>query len=159
MFDDIKNSNYWKSIELISKGWSKDTKYYITTMDEQHFLLRISDIAQYEVKKKEYEIIKKYSMLGIHMSMPIDFGTCNDGNNVYMLLTWIEGNDLEDVLSELSEREQYQLGRKAGEILKRIHSIKIDSSDRPIETKKSKNFCSCHAMKNHKLELLAMMLR
>ena len=29
----------------------------------KHFLLRIFDIAQYEVKKKEYEIIKKYSAL------------------------------------------------------------------------------------------------
>ena len=138
MFEDIKNSSRWKSIEEISKGWSKDIKYYITTMDEQHLLLRISDIDQYEVKKKEYEIIKKYSLLGFPMSMPIDFGIYNNEKNVYMLLTWIEGNDLEDVLSGLPEGEQYQLGRKAGEILKRIHSIKIDSGDQPTETKKAK---------------------
>lgn len=138
MFEDIKNSSYWKSIEPIYKGWSNDRKYYITTMDEKQLLLRISDIDQYEVKKKEYEIIKKYSMLGIHMSMPIDFGICNDGTNVYMLLTWIEGNDLEDVLSGLSEKEQYQLGRKAGEILRKIHSIEIDNDDRPTGTKKPK---------------------
>lgn len=138
MFEDIKNSSRWKSIEEISKGWSKDIKYYITTMDEQHLLLRISHIDQYEVKKKEYEIIKKYSLLGFPMSMPIDFGIYNNGKNVYMLLTWIEGNDLEDVLSGLPEGEQYQLGRKAGEILKRIHSIKIDSGDQPTETKKAK---------------------
>lgn len=138
MFDDIKNSDCWKNIKLISKGWSNDKKYYITTKDEKHFLLRISDIDQYEVKQKEYEIIKKYSALGVHMSMPIDFGICNDGNNVYMLLTWIEGNDLENVLSKLPEREQYQLGRKAGKILKQIHSIKVDSSDSPITSKKTK---------------------
>ena len=29
------------------------------------------------------------------MSQPIDFGICNNGKNVYMLLTWIEGKDLE----------------------------------------------------------------
>lgn len=146
MFDDIKNSSSWKNIESISKGWSNDKKYHITTMSEQHFLLRISDITQYEVKKKEYEIIKKYSLLGINMSMPLDFGICNDGNNVYMLLTWIEGNDLEAELPKLPEQEQYRLGRKAGEILKRIHSIKIDSVDRPLETKKSKKLLqlSCY---------------
>lgn len=43
-----------------------------------------------------------------------------------MLLTWIEGKDLEEVLSDLTEEQQYQLGRQAGKILKKIHSIDVD---------------------------------
>jgi len=138
MFKDIKNSSEWKSVEKVSKGWSSDIKYYITTMDRKHLLLRISDIKQYEKKKKEYDIIKKYFVLGFPMSEPIDLGICNDGKNVYMLLSWIEGKDLEDVLAGLPEVEQYQLGRKAGKILKKIHSILIDNSDQPTDTKKAK---------------------
>lgn len=72
------------------------------------------------------------------MSQPIDFGICNNGKNVYMLLTWIEGKDLEEVLSDLTEEQQYQLGRQAGKILKKIHSIDVDINDIPKDTKKSK---------------------
>ena len=138
MFEDIKNSSNWETIEKISRGWSSDSKYLIKTKEGKLLLLRISDVEQYNVKKKEYEIIAKYSKLGFSMSLPIDFGICNNGKNVYMLLTWIEGKDLEEVLSDLTENEQYQLGREAGKILKKIHSIEVDVDDIPKDTKKTK---------------------
>ena len=70
--------------------------------------------------------------------MPIEFGTCNEDKNVYMLLSWIEGRDLEEVLPERSEQEQYKLGRQAGIILRKIHSIPLDSADVPATTKREK---------------------
>ena len=76
--------------------------------------------------------------LGINMSLPIDFGTCNNEKNVYMLLTWVEGKDLEEILPTLTENEQYQLGREAGKILKKIHSIVVEEDDLPKDTKKPK---------------------
>ena len=138
MFEDIKNSSDWQSVDKVSKGWSSDSKYFIKTKEGKMLLLRISDMEQYETKKKEYEIVEKYSKLGFLMSQPIDFGICNNGKNVYMLLTWIEGKDLEEVLSDLTEEQQYQLGRQAGKILKKIHSIDVDINDIPKDTKKSK---------------------
>lgn len=72
------------------------------------------------------------------MSRPIDFGTCNSGKNVYILLAWVEGKDLEEALPGLPETEQYRLGREAGLILKRIHSIALDKSDIPVRSKKEK---------------------
>lgn len=138
MFLDIVESLNWKSIDLISKGWSSDKKYKIRTNDGELLLLRVSDIDQYEAKKKEYEIITKYSKLGINMSMPKKFGICNDGKNVYMLLSWIEGNELEEILPSLSEKEQYLLGREAGRILLMIHSIPVEEADVPINTKREK---------------------
>mgnify|MGYP000106824019 FL=1 len=138
MFLNIKSSTNWKSVTHISKGWSSDKKYLVKTEFDELLLLRISDIEQYDEKKKEYEIITKYSKLGIHMSMPKEFGICNEGKSVYMLLSWIEGNDLESVLPHLSEEEQYLLGRQAGIILKKIHSIKVDSLDIPNNTRKDK---------------------
>ena len=138
MFEDIKNSSNWETVEKISKGWSSDSKYLIKTKEEKLLLLRISDAEQYNEKKKEYEIISKYSTLGFPMSLPIDFGVCNNGKNVYMLLTWVEGKDLEEVLPDLTETEQYRLGRAAGEILKKIHSIEVDAADMPKCTNKEK---------------------
>lgn len=138
MFKDIKGSSNWESVEKVSKGWSNDSKYLIKTKDGKLLLLRISDVEKYDVKKKEYEIVEKYSKLGFLMSLPIDFGICNNGKNVYMLLSWMEGKDLEEVLPELTESEQYLLGREAGMILKKIHSIEVDADDIPKDTKKSK---------------------
>ena len=128
---DIKNSTTWLSCEKISKGWSSDEKYKIVTKDGQALLLRISDISAYESKKKEFEIVKKYSKLGFPMSQPVDFGICNEGRSCYMLLTFVEGIDLEEALPTLSEKEQYLLGREAGRILKAIHSIPLCEGDIP----------------------------
>ena len=138
MFLDISASQNWESVDLVSKGWSSDKKYRIRTIDGELLLLRISDIEQYEAKKKEYDMITKYSKLGISMSMPRKFGICNGGKNVYMLLSWIEGSDLEEILPILSEKEQYLLGREAGKILKKIHSIPVEVAGIPINTKKEK---------------------
>lgn len=135
---NIKNSSTWLTCEKISKGWSSDEKYKINTADGQTLLLRISDISAYEYKKKEFEIVQKYSKLGFAMSQPLDFGVCNEGKSCYMLLTFVEGRDLEEALPTLSEKEQYLLGRKAGEILKRIHSIPLDECDIPTQTKRER---------------------
>ena len=119
----MRTGNDVETVVLLSKGWSSDKKHLVETADGKLQLLRISDIGAYEYKKIEYEIITKYSRLGINMSMPIEFGTCNEGKNVYMLLSWVEGRDLEEVLTELSEQEQYKPGRQAGIILRKIHSM------------------------------------
>ncbi len=138
MYFNIESSVNWKKVENISKGWSSDNKFLVETKTGKKLLLRLSDIEQYNIKKKEYEIIKKYSELGIVMSLPIEFGICNKGKKTYMLLTWVEGKDLEEVLSDLPEDKQYKLGREAGSILKKIHSIQVDEQDYPKKTKKVK---------------------
>lgn len=137
-FYEIEGSHEWEKIEMITKGWSADKKYKITTKQGKTLLLRISAIEKYDEKKKEFDIITKYSKLGITMSMPIGFGVCNQNKNVYMVLSWVEGQDLEVVLSDLSEDEQYMLGRMAGNILKKIHSIPVDIGDMPVNTKVEK---------------------
>jgi len=138
MFRDISSSTNWASVEPVDKGWSTDKKYHIKTLSGEHLLLRLSSIEEYENKKKEFEIIEKYAKLGFRMSMPKEFGACNGNQNTYMLLTWLEGRDLEVALPQLSENEQYQLGRQAGVILRKIHSVPLEEEDVPIKTKKEK---------------------
>lgn len=138
MFFDIKSSENWVYAEPIDKGWSTDKKYFIRTLSGEHLLLRMSAIEEYDEKKKEFEVIEKYSKLGFQMSMPKEFGVCNKNKNVYTLLTWIDGCGLETVLSQLSEKEQYLLGRQAGIILKKIHSVQLEAGDTPTKTKKEK---------------------
>jgi len=72
------------------------------------------------------------------MSKPIDCGLCDGGTHTYMLLSWVEGEDLESALPKLSKKEQYEFGRNAGIILRQIHSIPVEEADLPEQTKKAK---------------------
>lgn len=110
-------------IELLNKGWSSDKKYMVETTDGKKCLIRIADIMEYDRKKFEFEMMQEVAALGIPMSQPIDFGTCGRASKVYQLLSWVDGVDAETALPLLTETEQYGLGVKTGEYLRKIHSI------------------------------------
>ncbi len=154
MFFDIEQSVDWLSVDKILKGWSADEKYQITTKTGEKQLLRISPISQYELKKKEYDIIAKFFKTGIFMSEPVCFGVCNKKQNVFMILSWIDGQDLEDVLPNLSIQEQYNLGYTAGDILKKLHSIPLNYEDVPQKSKKEKKLLqlACYEKSNIRIE-------
>lgn len=135
MFEEIKDHQRWRIIEKINKGWSDDTKYYIETSDHQKLLLRLSDRDHDALKKSEFEMMRKCSELGFTMSEPISYGVCNQNQNVYLMLTWIDGEDLEVALPKLNEDLQYELGQEAGDILRKIHNLKVLDDQIPAYTK------------------------
>jgi len=102
-------------------------KYYIETKSGEKLLMRVANISEYKRKKTEFELMKKIALLDIPMCLPIKFGTNED--NVYILQSWIDGEDAADVISFLSDAEQYAYGLKAGEFLKKIHSIPAPKSN------------------------------
>lgn len=51
--------------EPINKGWSSDKKYCVTDKNGTRYLLRVSDIAEYDKKKTEFEMMKQVSALGV----------------------------------------------------------------------------------------------
>jgi len=113
-------------VEPIEKGWSEDRKYSVTNSNGAKYLLRISPIERYETRKALFEMLKQVDTLGIPMCLPVELGTCSDG--VYLLQSWIDGEDLETVLSLLPETEQYVMGLKSGEIIRKMHSIPAPDS-------------------------------
>ena len=144
-----KVKNLLKDVPLLSdhskvfklnKGWSKDEKYYIESEVGEKFLLRISDIKYYDDKKKEFMIMKEIFDLDINMSAPIDFGKCNNDKYVYLLLSWIEGTAADEIIATFSEEEQYNLGIKAGLILKKLHSISAPDEQEDWEQRMLKKF-------------------
>lgn len=124
---DIPNHESFIKIEAINKGLSGDKKYYVETAQGQRYLLRISNIESYERKKTMYDMMGRVASLGVYMSVPVDFGICNNGKNVYQLLSWCDGETADIVLPKLSHDEQYMLGVKSGQNLRRIHSIPAPS--------------------------------
>ena len=137
LFSGIPSSGEWVSVTPISKGWSEDRKYLIRTRRGEKLLLRLSEEDTLQEKRKEYEFISIVSSLGFPSSRPIAFGQ-NERGEVYSLLSWVSGRDLEEVLPSLSEKEQYLKGREAGIILRKIHSIPLKKEHRVEDTKAKK---------------------
>ena len=109
------------TVEPITKGWSEDKKYCVTTHDGTKYLLRITAISRYETRKSLFAMLEQVAALDIPMCVPVEFGTCDDG--VYSLQSWIDGEDLEAVLPLLFETEQYVLGLKSGEMIRKMHTV------------------------------------
>ena len=123
---DTSGIGKFVKIEPVEKGWSEDRKYCVTKADGSKYLLRITPIDRYEIRKALYEMLGRVSELGVPMGVPLGFGTCPDG--VYSLQSWIDGDDLEVVLPLLPEAEQYVLGLRSGEILRKMHTIPAPST-------------------------------
>lgn len=128
-YQDIRYIDEWSSIEQVDKGWSSDKKYYIKTLDNRELLLRISDIAEYDKKKSEFEKIKALNCKNILMSEALDLGICNEGKSVYGLYSWINGEEASKKITSLTSEKQYELGVAAGKYLKEIHSIESEYKD------------------------------
>ena len=128
---DIKNYETFVKIEPINKGWSSDKKYYIETADGQRMILRVSDISELERKKTEYGIMECVYELGVLTSQPFDFGLCDGGKSCYSLSGWLDGEDAEKALPFMSETEQYLFGMRAGEILRKIHTLPAPENAEP----------------------------
>ena len=132
----------------ILEGWSNDKKYCITDESGEQFLLRISDIGEYEAKQSEFIMMQHVASLEIPMCLPIEFGVCEEG--VYSVQSWIDGESAENLIPLLPVKEQYDFGLEAGRILRRIHSIPAPDSqedwavrfNRKIDTK-IRNYSEC----------------
>ncbi|MBU1145231.1 MAG: phosphotransferase [Firmicutes bacterium] len=119
MFEELTKKYHYTKIE---KGWSNDEKYLITTNNNEHLLLRISDAALYQKKKYQFEMLQVLKTKNISCSQPIEFGHLKDGR-VYTILSYLEGEDAQIIIPTLSQSQQYNLGREAGSTLQVIHSI------------------------------------
>lgn len=126
---DIPGYDSFEKIEPLNKGWSNDKKFIVETVEGAKRLIRIADIAEYDHKKHEFEMMQRVAALGIPMSQPIEFGFCSNGKKVYQLLSWVDGKNAGDILPLLSETEQYVFGVKTGKILRKIHSISVPESE------------------------------
>ena len=118
----------------ILKGWSEDKKYCVTDAAGTRYLLRVSPLARQENRRALYEILREVAATGIPMNLPLDFWVSGEG--VCMLYSWIDGKDLtEGALPLLPETQQYALGFRAGEILRKIHSVPAPKTQENWETR------------------------
>lgn len=122
--EQLRQKYGWKQLTLLDKGWSKDQKYEVIGANDEKLLLRISAIETYSEKEKQFQHLQQLAALGVNAPKPVAIGKL-DETSLYFVLTWIEGVEASLILPTLSQKEQYQLGRKAGEILTKIHQLPI----------------------------------
>ena len=107
--------------EFISKGYSEEKKYKVTA--DKNYFLKISPLSF--TKKKELEL-KYISLLENEIKLPKLIELKIETNSILSLYEWIEGLDLRECVTQLTNKEQYQYGVQAGLFLKKIHSISIE---------------------------------
>lgn len=137
---DIPGFAGWRSVEEVNKGWSSDRKFRITTEAGQPLLLRLAAADRFEVKEREFAAMGRFHRLGIHMSEPLGFGRCGGGEQVYTLLSWLEGEAVDEVIEQLPEGQQYRLGLEAGRILRQMHSLPAPSEQPDWEQRMRRKF-------------------
>lgn len=118
--DGFLNENFAK-YEPIFKGFCGTRKYYVESRSGCKYFILFFDLYQIEEMKIRFGLIKKIASHDILMTKPIDFGCVAWGG--YFVLSWIDGENLADVLNRVSGKEQYELGISAGKTLKKIHSV------------------------------------
>ena len=121
-FEKITAFQQWQKVEAIHRGWSTDLKFKVTK-NQETFLLRIFQQEELLAKQQEYQFIKKVAALGFPSSKPFLCAPIPESEQGYMLLTYLEGEDLSDVLPALSPKRQLNLGVEAGRYLNKIHKL------------------------------------
>jgi len=109
------------SKEPVKYGWSGDAKFIVVTAEGERCLLRISPEEKYESRKRTFDMMQRAARLGIPMCQPLDFGECEEG--VYILQSWIDGEDAETALAVMDTERRYQYGIDAGRILRKLHTL------------------------------------
>lgn len=126
-FDKIcQKYNILESIEL-KKGHSKDKKYILKSCNNRIYILRLSNIKYFELKKKQYELLNKLNN-SINCSKVLEFGIF-DEDYCFFITTFVDGVDAIDIVNNVNEKGAYTLGVNAGKILKKWHSTVIGSSN------------------------------
>ena len=125
-------------IEIVSKtpvdkGWSCDQKYCVTAADGTKYLLRVTPPEKAASRPDCFRMQKAVAALGVPMCLPVECGECPEG--FYILQSWIDGFDAEELIPTLQEDKQYAYGLDAGRILKKIHSIPAPLSQPDWETR------------------------
>ncbi|MFF2752897.1 aminoglycoside phosphotransferase family protein [Psychrobacillus sp. NPDC058041] len=108
----------YRDIVQINKGFSSDEKYLIH-FDNHKLLLRLFDLAELESKKIEYTILGRMQDYNVTCSRPISIGELE--NRGYMITTYLEGKDAEEEIGNYSDLEQFNIGMRAGEELRKMH--------------------------------------
>lgn len=111
-------------MERIEKGFSPvDQKYMIILDSGKKLLLRTGAMAQAARKQALHQVLQDLQSYGAQSPLSLATGTWEDLDLCYQLLSYLEGEDVQELLPHLSEGEQYRIGFDAGRDLAKMHRL------------------------------------
>lgn len=111
----------------VSKGMSGDEKYRVQLPDGRECLMRLSDRERAVRKEAEFRMMERAYREGVPVPEP--YALCEYEGKICQLTGWLEGCDLEE--TDLSGERGRELGRKAADLLKKLHSIPAPENAEP----------------------------
>lgn len=109
-------------IEELSMGFTKDKKFKLTDVNGTEYFMRQSEKTQtYDKLKHEYELLAYLNEKNFFSPKPLYY--FQHAKNVYLITSFIKGSKLSDMMQRLTKNEQYDLGTKAGLLLKSFHEL------------------------------------
>ena len=109
----------------IEKGFSNEKKWRVVAKNGD-YLLRLTSSDIIERKKEENRLMLRLYKAGVTCNEPLDLFESSDRTRLYSLYRYLPGQDAEGSLAELSPLRQYEIGKKAGNDLKKINGITSD---------------------------------
>ncbi|WP_238140740.1 phosphotransferase, partial [Streptococcus suis] len=85
----------------LTKGWSTDQKFKVRLDDGRFCLMRIAEQTSYEAKQAEFRLVQSLFGQDLPVAEPLSFWA--DDLSVYTLYEWVEGQDMNEVASDLSD--------------------------------------------------------
>jgi len=99
--EDIVSSKNWNRVEKIANSRAKEKQYIVWDSLGYKYILRLSDIANFNIKMEEFQKIKDLYKRNKNTPKAISLGICNNGNNVYQLYRMVGGMFIEEELAHL----------------------------------------------------------
>ena len=106
-------------IRKITEGYSGDEKYKLEK-DGKYFLLRIGDKERLLEREEEYQRLQIYADKDINTHKPVAFAATID--KFYSIVSWVDGTPIMDIIKRDVSKSYYQLGKKVGIELQKLHS-------------------------------------
>jgi aminoglycoside phosphotransferase (APT) family kinase protein len=120
-----------KQITQIKKGFSFDEKYIIELVDGNKLFIKVCNIKEVHRKEAEMTYMQQLEKRGVIMASPITLLKAEQ--KCIQVFRYIEGQDGEVVLHTLPKQIQYDIGYEAGRMLRRIHSLTIEHTEKTWE--------------------------
>ena len=118
---DLDISGRVSAVEFLDKGYSADRKFRLHSDTKPSYLLRVSDISEERIRRSNFDLLSRLSRKGIACPRAIHFGTNAALGVCFIVQTYLPGECAEEALPKLPAARQYDVGRQAGEELRRIH--------------------------------------
>lgn len=112
-------------IKKFSKGYTPNKKFIIQIFGRKLFV-KIIERKNYSYDQAlKKDLLKKCEQFGFPIPKILLLNSVS-GNKIFSCYEWIQGMPLIDCISHLSKTEQYEIGIKTGQLLKKLHNIPVD---------------------------------